>query len=247
MLLSIFIFVLAAGIPYYSVLESNNKVKSETIFLISSFFLAIAIVASVFIEVEFSSMILWVALISSLYSIYKATKTTNFYKLGYYLIFINAPYFILFIGKQGLLYSTSLLVVLFGIYTIAKHYERHYGSANYHSISGTTLETPYAGSFLTLYLISIALYPPFPNSIFLFNSMIQGDTTLLWYLVVIIIFFGNFIISMRVMPKTVFGKANPGLHYVDLGIKSKIINFTILIILTVLSIIAFKEAIIWVY
>ena len=241
--MSIILLILAAGVPYYLILEKNKKLNNEKIFLISSFLLLCAIVISSFIASEYSSLLVIISLLSAMFSIYKATKTTNFYKLGYYLVFINAPFFMLFIREQGALYSLSLLITLGGVYSIAKHYDKYYGSANYHGISGTTLATPYLGAFLTVYLITLALYPPFPNALFLFSSMIKGEATLLWYVAVVVLFFGNFVLAMRVMPKTVFGKPNTNLHYVDLTSKEKIMHFVIIIILLVLSIIGFKGAI----
>ena len=241
--MSIILLILAAGVPYYLILEKSKKLNNEKIFLISAFFLLCAIIISSFVDSKYSSQLLIVSLLSAIFSIYKASKTTNFYKFGYYLLFINAPFFMLFIREQGVLYSLSLLITLSGIYSIAKHYDKHYGSANYHGISGTTLATPYVGVFLTVYLITLALYPPFPNALFLLSSMIKEETTLLWYIVVVVLFFGNFIVAMRVMPKTVFGTPNSNLHYVDLTTKEKIMHFIIIIILLVLSIIGFQGAI----
>ncbi len=243
MLISIILLILAAGVPYYLILEKSKKLNNEKIFLISGFFLLCAIVISSFVASEYSSQLVIVSLLSAIFSIYKASKTTNFYKFGYYLLFINAPFFMLFIREQGVLYSVSLLITLAGVYSIAKHYDKYYGSANYHGISGTTLATPYVGGFLTVYLITLALYPPFPNALFLLSSMIKEETTLLWYIVVVVLFFGNFMVAMRVMPKTVFGTPNTNLHYVDLTSKEKIMHFVIIIILLVLSIIGFKGAI----
>lgn len=241
--MSIILLILAGGVPYYFVLEKNKKLSNEKIFLMSGFLLLCAIGISAFVTSEYSSLLVIISLFSAIFSIYKATKTTNFYKLGYYLLFINAPFFILFSKEQGTLYSLSLLITLSGIYSIAKHYDKYYGSANYHGISGTTLATPYLGAFLTVYLITLALYPPFPNALFMFSSMIKGETTLLWYIVVVVLFFGNFLLAMRVMPKTVFGKPNTTLHYVDLTSKEKMMHFVIIITLLVLSIIGFKGAI----
>ena len=241
--MSIILLILAAGVPYYLVLEKSKKLNNEKIFLISAFLLLCAIVISSFIATEYSSQLVIVSLVSAIFSIYKASKTTNFYKFGYYLLFINAPFFMLFIREQGVLYSLSLLITLSGIYSIAKHYDKYYGSANYHGISGTTLATPYIGGFLTVYLITLALYPPFPNALFLLSSMIKEETTLLWYIVVVVLFLGNFMVAMRVMPKTVFGTPNTNLHYVDLTSKEKMMHFVIIIILLVLSIIGFKGAI----
>ena len=243
MLMGLILLILAAGVPYYLVLEKSTKLNSEKIFLISGFLLLCAIVTSSFVTSEYSSPLVIVSLLSAIFSIYKATKTTNFYKLGYYLIFVNAPFFMLFIREQGALYSLSLLITLTGVYSIAKHYDKHYESANYHGISGTTLATPYLGAFLTVYLITLALYPPFPNSLFLFSSMIKGEMTTLSYVAVVVLFLGNFLLAMRVMPKTVFGKPNTNLHYVDLTSKEKVMHFVIIIILLVLSITGFKGAI----
>lgn len=243
MLMSIILLILAAGVPYYLVLEKYQKLDNEKIFLISSFLVLCAIMISSFVAGTYSSLLVIISLLSAIFSIYKATKTTNFYKFGYYLLFINAPFFMLFIREQGVLYSLSLLITLGGVYSIAKHYDKYYGSANYHGISGTTLATPYVGAFLTVYLITLALYPPFPNALFLLSSMIKEETTLLWYIVVVVVFFGNFLVAMRVMPKTVFGTPNTNLHYVDLTSKEKIMHFIIIIALLVLSIIGFKGAI----
>lgn len=241
--MSIILLILAAGVPYYLILEKNKKLNNEKIFLISSFLVFCAIVLSSFVDSQYSSLLVIISLLSAIFSVYKVTKTTNFYKFGYYLLFINAPFFMLFIREQGLLYSLSLLITLSGIYSIAKHYEKYYGSANYHGISGTTLATPYVGGFLTVYLITLALYPPFPNALFLLSSMIKEETTLLWYIVVVVLFFGNFMVAMRVMPKTVFGTPNSNLHYVDLTSKEKIMHFVIIIALLGLSIIGFKGTI----
>ena len=241
--MSIILLILAAGVPYYLILEKNKKLNNEKIFLISSFLVFCAIVLSSFVDSQYSSLLVIISLLSAIFSIYKATKTTNFYKFGYYLLFINAPFFMLFIREQGVHYSLSLLITLSGIYSIAKHYDKYYGSANYHGISGTTLATPYVGGFLTVYLITLALYPPFPNALFLLSSMIKEETTLLWYIVVVVLFFGNFMVAMRVIPKTVFGTPNSNLHYVDLTSKEKIMHFVIIIALLGLSIIGFKGTI----
>ncbi|RLA57886.1 MAG: hypothetical protein DRQ78_12915, partial [Epsilonproteobacteria bacterium] len=118
-----------------------------------------------------------------------------------------------------------------------------YGSANYRSVSGITLVTPYAGLFLTLYLTTLALYPPFPNSLLFFNAILSTDTHSLWYLSVAVIFFGNFFMAMRVMAKTVFGKPNPNVHYIDLAPKERLLHLAIFTLLLVLSVVGFKELI----
>lgn len=147
----------------------------------------------------------------------------------------------IFGAKESIYYGISLLLTLFGLYLIGRYYERNYGSANYQSVSGITQVTPYAGFFLTVYLTTLALYPPFPNSILFFNAILSSDTSLMWYLIVIVIFFGNFLIAMRVMAKTVFGKPNPHVHYIEITTKEKWIHIAIFIILLLLSAVGLKE------
>lgn len=240
MISSIVYLILAAGVPYYLLLEKSARVNSKHIFLLSAFFLLCASVLTFFIPNENSTIFVIISLISSAFSIYKATKSTNFYKFGYYLIFINAPFFILF-EAQSATYSLSLLASLIGIYLIASFYEKNYGSANYHYITGITLVRPYIGAFLTLYLIALALYPPFPNSLFFLSHILKSELDLLSYIVVITLFLGNFFLAMRVMTKTLFGRPNPNIHYVHMNTKEKVTHFTIIILLLVLSIFGLKE------
>lgn len=237
--------LLASGLPYYIFLEKNDKFSSKSIFLLSGFLLLCAIVLSFFIPNEYSPPFVVISFISAIYSIYRATKTTNFYKLGYYFIFINAPFFLLF-TEQGPFYSLSLLVSLLGIYAIASFYEKHYGSANYLYVRGITLATPLVGIHITVYLISIGLYPPLPNSLFFLTYIFNSEPDVLWYVVVITLYFGNFLISMKVLEKSIFGKTNPNIHYVDLDFKEKITHFIIIMLLTILSIYGLKEILQWV-
>ncbi|QOY55363.1 hypothetical protein HUE87_03750 [Candidatus Sulfurimonas marisnigri] len=240
MISDILLLILAAGVPYYIILERVAKLSSKHIFLLSGILLLCAIIFSLFVPHEHAISLVVVSLISAIFSIYKAAKTTNFYKLGYYFIFVNAPFFILF-KDEGAMYSLSLLVSLIGLYLIAKFYEKNYGSANYRHITGITLVTPCVGTYLTLYLIALALYPPFPNSIFFLSYIFNSEPNLLWYIVVTTLFFGNFFIAMRVMRKTLFGRPNSNIHYVHMTSKEKIIHFLIVISLLILSILGFKE------
>jgi hypothetical protein len=57
----------------------------------------------------------------------------------------------------------------------------------------------------------------------------------------VIIFFGNFLIAVRVMAKTVFGKPNTNVHYIDLAPKERWLHLTIFIILLVLSLVGLEE------
>lgn len=240
MIIDIALLILAGGLPYYIILEKSTRLNSKYIFLLSAFLLLCAVVLSLSIPNEHPASLIVVSLLSAMFSIYKATKTTNFYKLGYYLIFVNAPFFILF-KNRGVLYSLSLLVSLTGLYLIAKFYEKNYGSANYSNITGITLVTPCLGTYLTFYLIALALYPPFPNSLFFLSYIFKSDPNLLSYIVVITLFFGNFFLAMRVMRKTLFGRPNSNIHYIHMTSKEKSIHLSILILLLILSIFGLKE------
>lgn len=240
MITDIALLLLAGGLPYYILLEKSTRLNSKYIFLLSAFLLLCAVVFSLSVPNEHPTSLVAVSLLSALFSIYKATKTTNFYKLGYYLIFVNAPFFILF-EDRGMMYSLSLLVSLTGLYLIAKFYEKNYGSANYGNITGITLVTPCLGTYLSFYLIALALYPPFPNSLFFLSYIFKSNPDMLSYIVVITLFFGNFLLAMRVMRKTLFGRPNPNIHYVHMTAKEKIIHSTILVLLIMLSIFGLKE------
>jgi len=246
MIYNIVFLLLAGGVPYYLFLEKSAKFSSRTIFLISGFLLLSAVALTFFIQKENTTEFVIISFLSALYSIYKATKTTNFYKLGYYFIFINAPFFMLFEG-HGAFYSLSLLVSLMGIYAIARFYEKHYGSANYLYVRGITLATPLVGIHITVYLITIGLYPPLPNSLFFLTYIFNTEADLLWFIVVITLYFGNFLISMRVLEKSIFGKTNPNIHYVDLNLKEKFTHFIIIVLLTLLSIYGLRETFQWAF
>jgi len=240
MLTSIALLILSGGLPYYLFLEKSKKLSSETILLISSMLLLGAVALTMFVPNEHSEPLVIIALVSAVFTIYKATKTTNFYKFSYYLIFVNAPFFLLF-EERGALYSISLLVAILGISFIARFYKKHYGSANYHYITGTILSTPYVGTHLIVYLVALALYPPFPNSVYFLSHVFNSEPNLLWYAVVVILFFGNFYLAMGVMQKTVFGKPNHNIHYVDMSVKEKVSHFLVVATLLTLSFYGVKE------
>jgi hypothetical protein len=71
--------------------------------------------------------------------------------------------------------------------------------------------------------------------------MLNADVDLLWYITLIVIFFGNFLIAVRVMAKTVFGKPNTNVHYIDVSSKEKLLHTAIIGALLVLSIISVQE------
>ncbi|MBN2815706.1 MAG: hypothetical protein JXQ67_03430 [Campylobacterales bacterium] len=245
MISNILLLLLGGGIPYFFLLERSNKFSSKSIFILSWTLLLTAVVLTFFIDKSHTTPFVIVSFLSALYAIYKATQTTNFYKLGYYFIFMNAPFFILFEG-QGAFYSLSLLVSLLGIYAIASFYDKHYGSANYLYVRGITLATPLVGIHITVYLISIGLYPPLPNSLFFLTYTFNSEANILWFVVVITLYFGNFLVSMKVLEKSIFGKKNPDIHYVDLNFKEKFAHFTIVILLILLSIYGTREILLWV-
>jgi len=241
MLIDFILLFLFAGVPYYVFFEKTRILGKEKIFYLSAFLVICGIILSHLSPQTASTPITAVALIASLFSLYKANKTTNLYKLAYYILFFNAPMLIMFQTRESTLYGVSLLITLLGIFMMGKYYERNYGSANYRSITGITLVTPYAGLMLTIYLTALALYPPFPNSLMFLNGILASDLSALWYITVVIIFFGNFLIAVRVMAKTVFGKPNTNVHYIDLAPKERWLHLTIFIILLVLSLVGLEE------
>ncbi|MDX1295205.1 MAG: hypothetical protein R3302_02995 [Sulfurimonadaceae bacterium] len=237
-LILLFLF---AGIPYYLLFEKTNIVGKDKIFLLSALLVVAGMVVSYNYNYEISTLYIVIALMASLFSLYKANGTNNLYKLSYYILFFNAPMLFISGAEESVLYAESLLVSLVGVYLMGKYYERSYGSANYRSVSGITLVTPYAGLILTIYFTALALYPPFPNALFFFNSILHAEINLLWYLTVGIIFFGNFIIAVRVMAKTVFGKPNENVHYIDVAPKERFVHLVIFIILLILSSVGIQE------
>jgi hypothetical protein len=239
--IELILLFLFAGIPYYLIFEKTKLMGSSKVFLLSAILVILGMVMSYNYHYEISTVYLIIALSTSLYSLYKASKTTNLYKLAYYILFFNAPMLIISGAKEGVLYGESLLISLIGVYFMGKYYARSYGSANYRSVSGITLVTPYAGLILTIYFTALALYPPFPNSLFFLNSILNADINLMWFLTVIIIFFGNFFIAVRVMAKTVFGKPNENVHYIDVKPAERVLHLAIVVILLVLSMIGLEE------
>ncbi|CAA6806242.1 MAG: Unknown protein [uncultured Sulfurovum sp.] len=241
MLIDFILLFLFAGVPYFVFFEKTKVLGKEKIFFLSALLVIVGVLISNIFPQTISMPFVVIALLSSLFTLYKADKTNNLYKLAYYILFFNAPMLVMFGVKESTLYAISLLVTLLGIFLIGKYYERNYGSANYQSVTGITLVTPYAGLMLTIYLTALALYPPFPNSLMFLNGILNSDISTVWYLSVIIVFFGNFLIAARIMAKTVFGKPNTNVHYIDLAPKERWLHFAIFIILLVLSVIGLKE------
>lgn len=241
MFIEFILLFLFAGVPYYVFFEKTNLLGKEKLFFLSASLVIVGMILSHLFTHTREMPFVVVALVASLFSLYKANKTRNFYKLAYYILFFNAPMLIMFEAKESTLYGISLLLTLLGIFLMGKYYERNYGSANYKSITGITLVTPYAGLMLTIYLTALALYPPFPNSLMFLNGILAADVDTMWYLTVVVIFFGNFLIAVRIMAKTVFGKPNTNVHYIDLAPKERWLHLSIFIILLILSVVGLKE------
>ena len=243
MSVDILLLFLFAGVPYYLLFEKTNIVGKKATFLLTVALFITGLVIVPDYQFEASTTCMIIALVASLFSLYKANKTNNLYRLSYYILFFNAPMMIMFGAKESSLYGISLLVTLFGLFSMGVHYERSYGSANYRSVSGITLVTPYAGLIMTMYLTALALYPPFPNSLLFLNTIINAEIDLLWYFGVIIIFFGNFLIAVRVMAKTVFGKPNSNVHYIDVTAAERVLHLVFALVLLGLSIVGLQEVI----
>ncbi len=240
-MLDIILLFLFAGLPYYIFFEKSKKLGSKAIFFLSALLVVAGLILTALMNAETSILLVVTAFFASLYSLYRANKTTNLYKLSYYILFFNAPMLLLFESSAGVLYGLSLLLTLLGLVWMGSYYEKNYGSANYLSITGITLVTPYAGIFLTVYLTALALYPPFPNSFSFLNALLSMETNFVWYVVMIVIFFGNFIIAVKVMARTVFGKPNQHVHYIDLQTKERTMHLALLGVLLLLSLISLGE------
>ncbi len=236
--MEILILLLLAGLPYYVFFEKRYY---KNLFFIFSFLLFVGLSALLLMNIKCNSICTLVALITSIFTTYKAIKTHNFYKLSYYFLFINAPVYFLFSIKYSVYFIFSLFITALGIYLIGKYYEKNYGSANFYGLGGLALQAPIAGLFLRVYLITLALYPPFPNAVFLFNSMLKDRLDILWYTVVIFFFFGNFLASMRVLTKTVFGKPNSNIFYIDMNSKERFVHVILNILLLVIGIYGLEE------
>ncbi len=241
MLYDLILLILFTGLPWYPLLRRKRSVKREHIFLLSALSVLIGLLLSSLTGDIVREPFVALALLFSLFVLYSTLKTNNLYKLGTQILFFNAPLLLLVEPHARLLYGVSLLLSLAGIYMMAKYYERVYSSANYYSVTGITLVTPYAALFLTIYFTALALYPPFPNAIFFLEGILHATVDPLWYLVTIVIFFGNFLIAVRVMARTVFGKPNPNIHYIDVTPKERRLHLLILIIFIALSLKGLQE------
>lgn len=240
---SVAYLAMAGGVPYYLLLERKGLMSPSQIFLFSALLLLCAVGLSQVVPVDPAPPLVLIAFASAMLTLYRALKTTNFYKLGYHLVFFNAPFFMRF-EADGAAYGLSLLAALLGLYLIARFYEKHYGSANYHYITGMTLATPSIAAFLLIYLIALALYPPFPNALFFLNALFHSRPDALWLVVAATLFFGNFTLAMRVMMKTLFGRPNPNIHYVHMNTRDTLMHFMVLLLLLGLGIGGFREVLI---
>ncbi len=240
--MELILLILLGGIPYYLFIE--NKLKKYTV-IFSSFLLILGLFLSLLWDINCASNVFCVviSIITSLFTVLKASKTKNLYKLANYFIFINAPIYLLFSLKYSVFFALSLIFTLAGLYLISYYYENNYGSANFAGIGGLAIAAPFAGFFLRVYLINLALYPPFPNAVFLFNSMIKSELDIIWYLAIIVSFIGNFLVSMRILTNTVFGSPNKNIYYVDLNSSEKVTHFILILILLIIGLYGLKEVI----
>jgi len=243
MLIDFILLFLLAGVPYYLLLEKIPFIQKDKIFPIAALLVITGMFVSCIFEHKSSMPFIVIAFFASLFSLYKANQTNNLHKLTYYILFFNAPLLIMLNTKESILYGASLIIALLGVYLMGRYYVKNYGSANYQSVTGMTLVSPYAGLILTVYFTALALYPPFPNALLFLNGILKSEINTLWYIVVVVIFFGNFLIAVRVMAKTVFGKPNDNVHYIDISPTERVLHLLIVSVLLLLSIIGLQEVI----
>ncbi len=237
--MEILLLILLAGVPYYLLIE--NRFKKATFFISASLLILGLIIMLLKGGSKVSEIYIFISILTSLFTTYKALKTTNFYKLASYFIFINSPVYFLFSIDHFIYFTFSLFITLVGIYLVGKYYERNFGSANFYGVGGLTLEAPIAGFFLRIYLINLALYPPFPNAVFLFNSMLRDKLDLMWYTVILVFFFGNFFVAMKILTSTVFGKPNNKFFYIDMETKERVIHTLINVAILLIGIYGLAE------
>ena len=101
--------------------------------------------------------------------------------------------------------------------------------------------TPKIGIFLTIYLITLALYPPFPNSLYYLNIILNSNIDIFENIIMVILFFLNFILSMKIMKETLFGKPNKTIHYVDFDLRDEAIHILVVVGLIILSLFGLRE------
>ena len=235
------LFLMLGGLPYFIYLEKSKKITPKNIFLLSAAITAVGLAIYAQLSYAFAVPFLMLALISAMIAFYRANKTTNLYKTAYLMLFFNVPLMMLSQVTSTTFYGVSLLVTLSGLFLMGTYYEKNYGSANYQPISGMMLVSPFAALFATIYLTTLSLYPPFPNALLFFHTILEADISFLWYITVIVIFFGNFLIGAKIMAKTVFGKPNHNMHYIDLSLNERWMHFGIVTLLLLLSLVGLKE------
>ncbi len=228
-----------AGFPYFYFLK---KFKDKNIFYISISSLIIASFLNIYVvNIEFSPIIIIVSIFSSIFAGYKAYKTSNLYKLSYLFIFINAPLFLLIEANYTIWYILSVVVTTSSLFNVGKYFEDKYGSPNFQSITSLTHKLPKLSFFLQLYLLSLALFPPFPNFIFLMNILVKSNMDLIVIIVFIFVFLANFFIAMNILSKTIFGKENEKIYYRRMQKEDLASHIFMLSLIISLSIYGLKE------
>ncbi|GAB6078186.1 hypothetical protein [Hydrogenobaculum acidophilum] len=239
-----FAIVLMGAIPYYLFFKSPKPKNTLMIFLISIIgFLMYSISPSIPKNMYYD-MFAVVAFATSLLTFYLSYKTTNLMKLSYYFLFLNAVSVFILPYKVFNVYYSSVVIASALLYVIALKYIEIFESANFYNVKGLALTSPKLALMIRLTLMALGLYPPFSNSFSLLLGILKGDLSKIGYLIISWIFFANFFMAFRIMKNTIFGAPNENVIYKDISGKSALVMTIVLLMLTLLGLSSFLEALI---
>ncbi len=239
-----FAIVLMGAIPYYLFLKSPKPKNTLMIFLISIIgFLMYSISPSISKNMYYDIFLL-MAFATSVLTFYLSYKTTNLMKLSYHFLFLNTVSVFILPYKVFSVYYSSVVIASALLYVIALKYIEIFESANFYSVKGLALTSPKLALMIRLTLMALGLYPPFSNSFSLLLGILKGDLNKIGYLVIGWIFFANFFMAFRIMKNTIFGAPNENVIYKDISGKSALAMTIVLLMLTLLGLSSFLEALI---
>jgi hypothetical protein len=225
-ILELLFLILMAGAPYFYFLKN---LQDKTIFYIVALSLIIGTIFShIIIHTQFMDFIIVISIASSIFAILQAYKTTNIYKLSYLFIFISSPLFFIIDSQYSLWFIISILVNTAALFRVGIFFEQRYGIANFYSITALVTNAPKLAFFFKLYLLSLALFPPFPNFIFAIDILLTSEMNFINLLAFVVVFLGSFFIAMSILTRTIFGKENKNIYYATFKAKDFAIHLSIL-------------------
>lgn len=235
--------ILIGVFPYY--LFKSQKLKDYYIFLSVVFGLLILYKWHILRSFQIYNLFEIIGLIGSIFTLRLSYKTHNLKKLSYYFLFMNSVSFFVLPFNIFLFYFGSVFLGAFLLYILGVYMEHMYESANFDILKGFALKTPMFGLILRLDLLVLGAYPPFSTFFYLFMGLLIKSPMNIWsaerWIIILYLFFANFILAFRIMKNTIFGKPNENILYKDLDISKMILPSLILLILIVLGFYGFLE------